>query len=74
MGMFDEVLLDCPWCNDTNVEQTKSGPCLLRTYPLNGELTTTAGVVGDHYCENCHKEFTVRWKTRPVAEIVKKEE
>lgn len=69
MGLFDTVWMQCPHCHRKTSEQTKNGPCSLNNYELNENMEATLGVIGDHYCEHCHKLFTVELETRPVAVI-----
>ncbi len=56
--MFDEVCWKCQKCNNTNIEQTKYGPCELRTYSLHSASAIPLSILEefkdkDLWCEEC---------------------
>jgi hypothetical protein len=60
MGMFDYVIMRCPKCNAKIEEQSKAGPCDLKTFtiPGNAPLSVLADMVEDSnrgslYCRSC---------------------
>jgi hypothetical protein len=38
VGMFDSLYFNCIFCSEENIEQTKSGPCLLDDYKFEENL------------------------------------
>ena len=68
MGMFDTVIIDCPYCEETIERQTKSGPCILGRYGFgNAPLSVLEGVLGLTFCEHCEKQFMVELINEPIA-------
>lgn len=72
MGMFDTVKLRCPYCGETTEEQTKSGPCMLKTYTLNNApISVMGGILGEVKCEHCEEIFKVETEVKPKYRVVK---
>lgn len=58
MGLYNEIQVDCPKCDQTVTFQSKSGECELRTYHItNMPPEDFAGILGD--CEECEHCGTV---------------
>ncbi len=56
MGMFDSVMVKCPYCGIENELQTKNGQCILGKYDLiNAPPQVLLGVEGNHECK--HRDF-----------------
>lgn len=62
MGMFDEVIVACPYCNMANELQSKAGKCVLATYVLsNAPMEVLADISKKSVsCEHCGKVFRIR--------------
>lgn len=63
MGMFDEVLLVCPDCGETLLQQSKAGEGYLGTYTqYTGVPTKIANdIVGNFvYCTKTGKRFKIK--------------
>lgn len=72
MGMFDRVMVECPWCSQSHEAQSKSGPCNLGQYTMRDVPTSVIpGVLGVERCEHCDRPFEIREVSRPVLEVVK---
>ena len=60
--MYDSVMVPCPKCGRESEFQTKSGPCLLRTYSLKNAPTDVLEDVNRHapnFCPDCKTRFMV---------------
>lgn len=66
MGMFDTVMVPCPYCGTKNGFQTKSGDCLLKYYDLRDCPEDVLIDVNRHpgYCEQCEMTYKVDIKNR----------
>lgn len=54
MGLYDEVGLNCAWCNERIIEQSKGGPCALEHYDINeAPKEVLAGLDEEVYCIHC---------------------
>lgn len=60
MGMYDSVLVHCPYCGIVNELQTKNGACILGKHHLiNAPPEVLLGVEGNHECElRCFNKLT----------------
>lgn len=72
MGMFDYIVLKCPWCNKEVEEQTKAGGCMMKTYRPGDSSFMDLTMVGEYTCYNCKKHFEVKLTQKPVIEIQKR--
>ena len=62
MGMYDEVAVPCPKCGEREFFQTKSGPCLLETFPLENcpdDVLENVNRHAPYVCEECLTAFSV---------------
>lgn len=60
MGMFNTVLVDCPYCEGTIELQSKAGSSTLaRDSIFEAELADVADLEGDHSCVYCGKRFVI---------------
>ncbi|QIG71248.1 hypothetical protein EVB32_141 [Rhizobium phage RHph_TM39] len=70
MGMFNEVIIKCPKCEGTFIEQTKSGSCLLKTFRLEcapaEELSGLLTDDGSVWCQNCGAKLGLQIQVRVV--------
>lgn len=68
MGMFNEVMFDCPECGSHFIEQTKSGSCELKTFhQVNVPVEEISGLIdreGKVYCSECGEGFTLTYPKR----------
>jgi hypothetical protein len=60
VGLFDSLYFRCPFCGESNEEQTKAGPCLLDSFQFEKDLP--AWVMEDFNgtetrCFKCQKRF-----------------
>lgn len=69
MGMFDNVIFDCPDCGYKLDVQSKAGYCILDTYSQHSVPVPIAIDIENElvYCEKCDQEFLVK----PVQKIIK---
>ena len=74
MGMFDEVMVKCPSCEEITLFQSKAGECALRTYSLDNVPIEILGDMAsrDHYCNHCGKRLAVTFKYQIVPIVVVK--
>ena len=77
MGMFDTVMVDCPYCGEKTGLQSKAGRCELLEYDLTdapldvmGELVSGGGW---KQCDNCEGMIVVKANGRPIFTIHKRE-
>lgn len=76
MGLYDTVTIKCPNCKHINLEQSKSGPCLLKTYSLQD---APVAVIEDllsrntFYCtnEDCDDVYHLQGEIKVTAKTVK---
>ncbi len=70
MGMYDSILVKCPYCKSDLEFQSKSGPCMLTSF--EGEkidLIVAVGCNGDIVkCQKCKKNIEISFKV-PDMEI-----
>ncbi len=62
MGVYDTVIVDCPYCHTPYHAQSKGGPCEMREYYLNDAPPDVLSNVNRHApfeCENCKRWFEV---------------
>lgn len=61
MGMFDEVLITCPYCDEYTIIQSKAADCLLITYRIT-ELPNSIkhDIIGTHYCDSCNGKYHIK--------------
>ena len=63
MGCFDTVKIPCPNCGKIYTDQSKSGPCNLKTYSLsNVPLSVIGGLCWDEdifTCSKCNTKFKI---------------
>ncbi len=62
MGMYDEVMIPCPYCGKLTYEQSKGGDCLLikYTYPSVPQKVLS-GLVGEEIpCDHCDMKFSIK--------------
>lgn len=70
MGMFDSVIVNCPYCNKKTELQSKAGDCNLEAFALNdmpliiGAHLASGG--GYRECNHCEKEIRVVANGRPI--------
>lgn len=72
MGMFDEVLMDCPHCGHENSEQTKAGKCTLATYTLSSAPSVIKAAMDEDspfHCQKCGGVYSVI--VQAVASVVR---
>jgi len=65
MGMYDEVFVRCPHCNEPNRLQSKAGECILGSFVLDDappRILKDLEVSNPHYCEFCNKEYSIMVK------------
>lgn len=64
MGLFDTVYINCPYCQEIQEHQTKSGDCMLRTYTIgSAPFHILESVQGIHECYSCHKLYNIEPET-----------
>jgi len=61
MGMYDEVIVNCPVCREEVAVQSKAGPCELITYRGNNVPASIAEDINGEYqdCTECKQSFQV---------------
>jgi len=68
MGMYNEVVFDCPECGSSFTEQTKTGSCVLKTFHhSNVPVEEISGLVDREdkiYCSECGEGFTLTYPKR----------
>jgi len=65
MGMFDEILMECPNCGQMIYEQSKSGPCIMARYDFNNapqEVLADLLHFDDIWCDECGVGIDVKAK------------
>jgi len=64
MGMFDSIMFNCPSCDSSLEEQSKSGRCMLDIYPgYKVPVGIAEDIIGNQlYCEKCDKTYIIREK------------
>lgn len=59
MGMYDEIIFNCPKCSNSNTYQTNMADCNLKTYGLSDAPLIAIADLNDEgikdrlYCEHC---------------------
>ena len=63
MGLYNEIVFECPSCKETIFAQTKSGSSSLKTISSNHvpeeEISGLDKII---YCESCNNGFTLHKK------------
>ena len=74
MGLYNEVIVECPDCGETYVHQSKAGSCQLKYNSLDTAEEEDAedfleDVLNESvYCSECHHKFTAQKKVRKVSD------
>ena len=78
MGMFDNIWVSCPHCNERTNLQSKAGDCTLEEYELDNAPLSVMGdlSVGGGYriCTKCDREIRVVANGRPTFTVAKPKE
>lgn len=75
MGVYDEVIIDCPSCSEFHMEQTKWGNCSLSCYTIdNAPLAILAGLKEQSdanalVCEHCAASLKLHIEIRPRISV-----
>ena len=75
MGMFDYIQAQCPDCSSTLEEQTKDGPCDLKTYRIEPVMTAWDACIVDGtilYCGKCNIDWQVKAKLEEIEVTLEK--
>jgi len=79
MGMYDEVIIRCPDCNEIVKLQSKAGECQFQTYSLDDcpiEIANERRRAIQHlidreiYCTNCSARLTIKGKIISILHVV----
>jgi hypothetical protein len=68
MGLYDEVSIICPYCNQLFYWQSRAGECKLITYSLNdAPANIVEDLLGDIvWCNHCKKIISFRIRTETI--------
>ncbi len=69
MGMFDQVVFECPECQGRIEVQSKAGRCTLENFPAEEvPLKIALDIQGDvAHCECCDRHFTIERTLLPTT-------
>lgn len=74
MGMFDEIMINCPRCGESNLEQSKAGDCNLNVYSLNDAPIEILESLTEEplYCDKCGFKYEIQLAPpdRPLYVVV----
>lgn len=73
MGMFDEVNVSCPNCNDIVTFQSKAGKCILNTYTIDSIPIVIANSIdgSEAHCNGCGETVVIHIDDTPPPQTIK---
>lgn len=72
MGCFDEVIVDCPRCNDGFASfQSKAGECRMKAYSIQSVPPAIAADIGEEVqsCEHCGAQIRLSFQIIVIPQI-----